>query len=267
MLPLVKWSGGKRDEIKHFERYIPPYEQYIEPFVGGGAVFFHLSPQKAVISDVHPDLIALYQTVGNNQTADIKAFMEQHPNEETEYYRVRDEFTPRTPLERACKFYYERKTCYRGMLRYNSSGKFNIPYGRYKRVDWKELDDVRYTQLLARTTILNVGFEEVFQRYNDPTNFVFLDPPYDSVFTDYGYCSFTQDHHRRLAECFKTTRNKCMMIIGKTPFIEELYSGYIVGEFDKKYAFKLHSGRVGDEINTKHLIILNYTPQSLSQSS
>lgn len=261
MLPLIKWSGGKRDEIKQFEKYIPPFERYIEPFVGGGAVFFHLNPTNAVIADVHPDLIALYSSIGKGEAPAIKAFMEQHPNEESEYYKVRDTFVPSTELERACKFFYERKTCYRGMLRYNSQGKFNIPFGRYKRVQWNELDDVRYTDLLKRTTILQCSFDDVFTTYNDPSNFVFLDPPYDSVFTDYGYCSFTKDHHKRLAECFKTTRNKCMMVIGKTPFIEELYKDYIVAEFDKKYAFKLHSGRVGDEINTKHLIILNYTPQ------
>ena len=258
MLPIVKWSGGKRDEIKQFEKYIPPFETYIEPFVGGGAVFFHLNPQKSVISDVHPDLIALYRTIGRGEAPAIRTFMETHPNEELEYYRVRDEFTPTTDIEKACKFYYERKTCYRGMLRYNKKGKFNIPFGRYKTVNWNELNDIRYTEILSRTTILNSPFQDVFRDYNDPSNFMFLDPPYDSTFTDYGYCSFTQEHQRELAECFKATQNKCLMIIGKTPFIQDLYKDYIVDEFDKKYAFKLHSGRVGDEINTKHLIIKNY---------
>ena len=260
MLPIIKWSGGKRDEIQHFEKYIPPHETYIEPFVGGGAVYFHLQPQKAVISDVHPDLIALYKTIQEGKSNEIKEFMETHPNTEEIYYTVRDDISPTNDLERACKFYYERKTCYRGMLRYNKKGEFNIPFGRYKKVSWKELEDERYCQLLNRTTILHLPFEDVFAQYNNEENFMFLDPPYDSKFTDYGYCSFTKDHHLRLAECFKTTKSKCMMVIGKTPFIEELYKDYIVSEFDKKYAFKLHSGRVGDEINTKHLIILNYQP-------
>lgn len=261
MLPIIKWSGGKRDEIKQFESLIPPFTTYIEPFVGGGALFFHLNPAKAVIADVHPDLIALYKTIGSQGTAVLSEFMATHPNTEEVYYRVRDEMEPTNDVERACKFYYERKTCYRGMLRYNKSGKFNIPFGRYKTVGTSELDDPRYEELLKRTTVLCAGFEDIFREYNSPENFVFLDPPYDSVFTDYGYCSFTKDHHRRLAECFKTTRNKCLMVIGKTPFIEELYAGHIVSEFDKKYAFKLHSGRVGNEINTKHLIITNYTSQ------
>lgn len=264
MLPIIKWSGGKRDEIQHFKKYIPEFAQYIEPFVGGGAVFFHLNPRQAVIADVHPELIALYKTIATQGSADLVKFMSEHPNTEEEYYKVRDEFVPKNDVERACKFYYERKTCYRGMLRYNKNGKFNIPFGRYKNINTDELKNPSYAELLGRTTILCKGFEDVFREYNSPDNFMFLDPPYDSTFTDYGYCSFTQDHHRRLAECFKTTRNKCMMVIGKTPFIEELYAGYIVSEFDKKYAFKLHSGRVGDEINTKHLIILNYTPQYTS---
>ncbi len=87
---------------------------------------------------------------------------------------------------------------------------------------------------------------------------MFLDPPYDSKFTDYGYCIFGKEEHNKLAVCFKKTSIKCLMIIGKTLFIEELYKDYIVDEYDKQYRFKLHSGRVGDEINVKHLVIKNY---------
>jgi DNA adenine methylase len=258
--PIIKWSGGKRDEIKHFLKYIPTeYDTYIEPFVGGGAVYFHLNPRNAVISDVHPDLIALYSCIQKGMAPEIHDFMATHANDEDTYYSVRDEFKPETELEKACKFYYERKTCYRGMLRYNKKGGFNIPFGRYKRISYDELKDVRYIDLLKRTVVLNETFEEVFEKYNSEENFMFLDPPYDSTFTDYGYCKFTREHHVRLAECFKATKNKCMMVIGKTDFISELYTGYVVAEFDKKYAFKLHSGRVGNEINTKHLVILNYS--------
>jgi DNA adenine methylase len=87
---------------------------------------------------------------------------------------------------------------------------------------------------------------------------MFLDPPYDSEFTDYGYCSFGREEHKKLFECFKNTKIKCLMIIGKTDFISNLYKDYIIDEYDKRYRFKLHSGRVGNEINTKHLIIKNY---------
>ena len=87
---------------------------------------------------------------------------------------------------------------------------------------------------------------------------MFLDPPYDSQFTDYGYCQFDKTDHTRLAELFKGTKIRCLMIVGKTSFIESLYQGYIVEEYEKNYRFKIHSGRVGNEINTKHLVISNY---------
>jgi len=161
-------------------------------------------------------------------------------------------------LDNAKRFYYLRKTCYRGMLRYNKKGEFNIPFGRYKNCNYQDLKNQEYENLLKRTHIFNTSFEDIFEKYNDENNFMFLDPPYDSEFTDYGYCTFGKDEQRSLAKCFKETKIKCLIIIGKTPFIEELYKDYIVGEYDKKYRFKLHSGRVGDEINTKHLIIKNY---------
>jgi DNA adenine methylase len=144
------------------------------------------------------------------------------------------------------------------MLRYNKKGGFNIPFGRYKSISYEDLKNPAYTELLKRTTIRLAPFQDIFRDYDDPDTFMFLDPPYDSEFTDYGYCSFDFEQQKALAECFKTTKNKCMMVIGATPRIRELYEGYIAGEFAKKYAFKLHSGRVGSEINTTHLIIKNY---------
>lgn len=261
--PLIKWSGGKRDEISKFIKYIPKYETYIEPFVGGGALYFHLEPSRAVIADVHSELITLYRSIQSGMAPKIYEYMSSHPNTEEIYYHVRDDFHPTTELEIACKFYYERKTCYRGMLRYNKKGKFNIPFGRYKTIQYDDLLNEKYETLLKGTTILQSSFETLFETYNSPDNFMFIDPPYDSTFTDYGYCNFTRDHHMRLAECFKKTKNKCMIIIGKTDFICDLYASYIVAEFDKKYAFKLHSGRVGKEIDTKHLIIVNYSLEDM----
>ena len=89
------------------------------------------------------------------------------------------------------------------------------------------------TQLLKRTTILNDDFRKIFQTYNDENNFMFLDPPYDSVFTDYGYCKFEKKDHEELAKMFKNTRNKCLMVIGATEFIENLYRGYIQDRYPK----------------------------------
>ena len=257
--PLVKWSGGKGDEIKQFEKYLPTeYNIYIEPFIGGGALYFYLSPHKAVISDVHLELIDLYKSIGERKSKEIYDFMTISPNDEETYYKIRDKMVINDALDNAKRFYYQRKTCFRGMLRYNKGGKFNIPFGKYKTINYNDLQNKDYEELLSRTEILNNGFETIFENYNDENNFMFLDPPYDSEFTDYGYCKFGKEEQKKLAELFKETKNKCLMVIGKTAFIEELYKGYIVDEYEKKYKFKLYAGRVGDEINTKHLIIKNY---------
>jgi len=256
--PIVKWSGGKKDEIKNISPHLPEtYDTYLEPFIGGGALFFHLNPQKAVINDVHIELIDFYKAIKNSKNQEIYDFMKDHPNEEEVYYKVRA-YESANYLENAKRFYYLRKTCYRGMLRYNNKGKFNIPYGRYKNYNFEDIKNKEYEKLLKRTEIFNKDFEYIFQNYNNENNFMFLDPPYDSEFTDYGYCTFGKKEHEKLATCFKNTDIKCLMIIGKTPFIEELYHDYIVDEYDKKYRFKLHSGRIGDDINTKHLVIKNF---------
>ena len=137
--PIIKWSGGKKDEIKKFIEYIPEkYDTYLEPFIGGGAVYFHLNPNKAVINDLHNELIDFYSSIKKGFSNEIYTFMCEHPNEEEIYYQVRS-YKPTTALENAQRFYYLRKTCFRGMLRYNSSGEFNIPYGRYKNFNFEDI--------------------------------------------------------------------------------------------------------------------------------
>jgi len=257
--PLIKWSGGKSDEIKQFAKYLPlDYDTYLEPFIGGGSVYFHMAPAKAVISDVHTELIDLYQSIKNGHAQEIHQFMTLHPNNEATYYQVRDKMVINCSLDNAKRFYYLRKTCFRGMLRYNKQGKFNIPFGRYDKINYSELLNLNYHQLLAQTEIFKTGFEYIFENYNNPSNFMFLDPPYDSEFTDYGYCQFGKEDQKRLAACFKSTKIRCLMIIGKTDFIVDLYKDYIVDSYKKNYKFKLYAGRIGSEINTEHLVIKNY---------
>lgn len=257
--PIIKWSGGKKDELKSFAHYIPKdIDTYIEPFIGGGAVYFHINHDKCVINDVHKELTDFYKSIKDGHSKDIYDFMKENKNEENVYYNIRDKMKLDTTLDNAKRFYYLRKTCYRGMLRYNKKGYFNIPFGRYKTCNYDDLLNEKYQKLLGKTQIFNESFEYIFDNYNDKKNFMFLDPPYDSDFTDYGYCEFGKDEHKKLAECFKQTQIRCLMIIGKTDFISDLYKDYITEEYQKSYRFKLHSGRIGNEINNKHLIIKNY---------
>ena len=258
LLPMIKWSGGKKDEINKINQYLPKkYDTYLEPFIGGGALYFYIYPEKAVINDIHKELIDFYQSIKDGYSNQIYKFMNENPNEEKSYYKIRS-YKPINQLESAQRFYYLRKTCFRGMIRYNKKGEFNIPFGRYKHINYEDIKNEKYKNLLKKTVILNQDFKYIFDCYNSKDNFMFIDPPYDSEFTDYGYCKFGRKEHLILAKCFKETKIKCLMVIGKTEFIENLYKDYIVNEYDKKYRFKLYSGRVGNEINNKHLIIINY---------
>jgi DNA adenine methylase len=253
--PLFKWYGGKGNEIIKLKQQIPErYDTYIEPFVGGGALYFHLAPKKAVINDIHPELIDFYKCIKDGKAREIHDFMKKHPNNERTYYSVRKMDTEDI-LERACRFYYLRKTCFGGMLRYNTKGEFNTSYGHNKVINFDSLLNNRYQTLLKNTVIKNVSFEHIFNKYNGKNNFMYLDPPSDCDFTDHGYCQFGKDKHERLAKLFKTTKNKCLMVIGETEFTKNLYNGYIADEFDKKYESKQHRGK---ERKIKHLVIKNY---------
>lgn len=259
MKPLIKWSGGKSDELDMILPHIPKeYGTYVEPFTGGGAVYFALEPEKAVLNDIHPELITFYQQIADGNGTLLYDMMKNHKNDEETYYNVRDHMQIETDLDKAFQFYYLRKTCYRGMLRYNKNKKFNIPWGRYKTVNFEEVKQDQYHNLLKKATLMNGDFQKVFDLHDDPNNFCFIDQPYDSKFTDYGYCQFGKRDQERLAHAFKSAQMKCLMVVGETDFIKELYDGYIVQTYPKKYKFKLHSGRIGDDINTNHLVIKNY---------
>jgi DNA adenine methylase len=254
---LVIWVGGKRSEIKKYIQYIPDdIETYLEPFVGGGATYFHLNHNKNVISDVHTELTDFYQCLKNDKNEDIYKFMTEHANDKKTYLQVRDHMEINSPLDNAKRFYYLRKTCYGGMLNYNNNGDFKVSYGRRKNCNFSNLQNEKYVDLLKNTTILNSSFEYIFEKYNDQRNFMFLDPPYDCKITDYGYCAFGKEEHKRLAECFKNTNIRCLMIIGKTDFIENLYDGYITDQYHKRYDINsINKNNVEGYI---HLIIKNF---------
>lgn len=258
--PLVKWSGGKGREISAFRKHFPTnFKRYIEPFAGGAAVFFELEFDNNVIADVHKGLINFYKQISLGHAEEIYNKVSTFEVEEYNYYIVRDKMEIKDDIDAAARFYYLRKTAFRGMLRYNKSGKFNIPWGRYKNVNFEDLLNKRYENLLKNTDVRLSSFENIFEEFDNPENFVFLDPPYDSKFTDYGYCQFGVDYQIKLADVFKKTNNKCLMVIGKTALIEDLYRDYIVDSYHKKYSFRIHSGRVGSEIDNDHVVIKNYS--------
>ena len=280
MQPIIKWTGGKRRDIKHFKQYYPDnFDIFVEPFFGGGAVFFDLEHEgRSIVADTHEELINFYKQIkaGRGSILHEKCLNPWHhlarsrkasaptlkepfrPQDEYAYYYVRDAYVPKNKVEEAFQFYFLRKTCYRGMLRYSNDGHFNIPYGRYKTLNFDDVLKTDYHDLLKRTTIKAGTYEAIFKTHATNKNaFFFLDPPYESKFSTYKH-PFGEQEHRKLAKHFKAAKSKCMLVIGKTDLIDQLYDGYITDQYEKTYAFKLHSGRVGNEINNTHYIITNY---------
>jgi len=273
MQPIIKYVGGKRREIPIFKKWLDiDFDIYIEPFVGGGAVYFYLEPQKAIINDLNKKLITFYKEVANNREGLIKEIL-QMKNEEDFYYKIRKMFNDEIEKEfsDAAIFAYINRMAYSGLVRYSGGRKdengnwieeprFNVPYGRYKTTMEKLASFIteEASQLLQRTLILNEDFEQIFERINEIDNpFIFLDPPYISTFHNYNGDGFSIEDHQRLAKCFKETHGKCLLIIKDHPIIRELYDGYIKDSYDKNYAINVKN-RMKDVTEACHLIIANY---------
>ncbi len=283
MKPLIKYRGGKSKEISHLIKHIPNYSgRYIEPFFSGGALFFHLEPKRAIINDINSKLMAFYLGAKNNfetlktELSEIekqyvtnrKKFEElksKTPEKrvadenETLYYQIRDMFNDliEKKYSDALLYFFINKTAYSGMIRYNAKGEFNVPYGRYANLN-TSLVTKAHSKLLANTEILNLDYSEIFDMAEDD-DFMFLDPPYDCVFSDYGNAEykdgFSQKNHIELANNYKKLKCKALMVIGRTPLTEELYGDMIVDEYGKSYAVNIRN-RFKSSAN--HILISNY---------
>ncbi len=282
MKPIIKYRGGKSKEINNFIEFIPnQYDRYIEPFAGGAALFFYLAPNAALINDINSRLVNFYSAVRENFDS-LKAELtrleltyrsnqmeyeqikmkdkSRHVENKNEalYYLLRDMYNgivEKKYLD-ATLYYFINKTSYSGMLRFNSKGEFNVPFGRYKNFN-TQLVSEEHSGLLKRTEITNEDYSEIFNRCT-VNDFVFLYPPYYCIFTDYGNIEqngFAEDDHRRLAQDFRNLESKSLMVIGKTPLTEELYRPFIRAEYSKTYAVKIRN-RFKSE--STHLVVTNF---------
>jgi DNA adenine methylase len=283
MKPLIKYRGGKSNEISNIVRHIPKYKgRYIEPFFGGGALYFYLEPKKAIINDINSKLMAFYSGVKNNYSAlrieldgiekiyeinrrQFDELKRQTPDERVEdkneelYYQIRDMFNDLSnkKYSDALLYFFINKTAYSGMIRYNSKGEFNVPFGRYPNLN-TSLITKKHSDLLANAQICNKDYKEIFNMA-EADDFLFLDPPYDCIFSDYGneeYKSgFNDDCHIALADDFKNLSCKALLVIGRTPLTERLYKDMIIDEYAKTYSVNI---RNRFKSAATHILIANY---------
>lgn len=256
--PFLKWAGGKTQLIPELAKLIPlQYNKYIEPFIGGGAFFFFLNPEKSIISDSNAELITTYKAVRDNVEAVIK-LLSKYKNEETFFYKIRSLDTAKlTDIERAARLIYLNKTCFNGLYRVNKKGEFNVPFGkRYNNFLNKEtLRDA--SEFLQNTKILNSDYLKTLQKHAKPGDFIFLDPPYYPVgkFSDFKRYTkefFYHDDQVKLRDEFdRLVQLGCHVLLTNSdhPTILELYNNYEIRIIETKRLISSNpETRVGKDI-------------------
>ncbi len=265
--PFLKWAGGKAQLLKQLSPFFPKeFETYFEPFLGGGAVFFHLRPEKAILSDTNPELVNVFQVVRDDAEALVAALDRHHPhrNSEAYFYRVRKQVPSElTTVERAARTIFLNKTCYNGLWRVNAKGEFNVPFGKYKNPTLYKTENLQETCALLQGKIVTVGDYRDICEYPRTNDFVYLDPPYQplsatSSFTGYTMESFNESDQKELASVFrKLDQRGCKVMLSNsaTDSVKNLYQGYRIGRVKAKRAINSQASGRGaiDE-----LLIMNY---------
>jgi len=290
--PILKWAGGKRqllDEL--YARFPDSYENYHEPCLGGGALFFDLVPNNGTINDANPRLINFYEQV-RDQPEELITLLQSFDDPESDptpdrrfsdtnrkgreiknyYYQQRELFNNRPygddydELEEAALLLYLNRTCYNGLYRENSSGGFNVPIGRYSNPDWVRAEEIRQASpVLENAEIHNQDFEYVLA-VAEEGDLVYFDPPYEPMsptayFTDYAADGFGQEDQRRLLEVAQELDQKGVnVIISNSGIMYEMYddAGFNVGVEGATRAIN-SDGENRDEV--EEIIATNVSPE------
>jgi len=298
--PFLKWAGGKTQLIDELVNRIPSHiresklvESYVEPFVGGGALFFYLKNhyeiKKALLFDINRELIVGYKVIQNDplQLIDMLREIEKEYlckkdfRRKEYYYKIRDRYNKQMSgfnyerytsswIERAAYLIFLNKTCYNGLFRQNRNGEFNVPFGRYKNPTICSAENIiEVNKALRDTEILCTDFTET-EKYIERMSLVYLDPPYlplnhTSSFTSYSKENFTEQDQLRLAEFFKKMdkRGAYLILSNSDPknegpsnyFFDKLYEKYYIDRVNATRAINCNGNKRGI---IKEVIITNY---------
>ena len=275
-LPFVKWAGGKARLLAQYQPFFPAtFRRYVEPFVGGGAVFFslvrsgRLRGKSAYLLDSLEELINCYCVIQGQVEALIEALQahDAHKGEADYFYAVRGwdrqvDYAGRSEVERAARFLFLNRTCYNGLYRVNRKGQFNVPVGRYANPRICNADNLRAVQRALQGVALMVGDFEACVDLARPNDFVYLEPPYHPLsdtasFTSYTSQDFGEEDQRRLAALFQALdRRGCMVMLSNsnTRLIRELYGGYEQREIQ---ANRVISSKRTKRGNISELLVVN----------
>ena len=271
--PFVKWAGGKRQIIDKLKKYVPEeFDTYYEPFVGGGALLFELSPKHAVINDSNEELMNVYRclcdeekfkkmcnVLNHYETSHSEEFFFEVSNKD----RSKNAYNRLSDYTRAARTIYLNKACFNGLYRVNSKNEFNVPFGKKLKVNTYEgsnLITVSNYLTMNDIKILSVDFEEAVKDAKKG-DFIYFDPPYDSdtsTFNSYTEEGFNKDEQRRLASVFKELDKRgCYVMLSNhnTLLVNELYKGYHFHIIEAKRNINANGKKRG---KVEELIITNY---------
>lgn len=241
--PFLKWAGGKSQLISELSRFVPVlFNRYIEPFIGGGAFFFYLNPEQAIISDSNEELIITYKTVRDDVEAVIK-ILSSFTNDERFFYKIRSQVPDfLSNPERAARLLYLNKTCFNGLYRVNKKGEFNVPYSK-RTGEFFNPDDLRNAaEFLAHTLIYTGDYLDVLRANAQQNDFIFLDPPYYPVgkYSDFKRYTkeffYIEDQVELKLEFDRLVELGCKVLLTNSdhPFILDLYKEYHIEVFETK---------------------------------
>lgn len=257
--PILKWAGGKTQMLSELIPKVPAsYGRYIEPFFGGGAMFFALQPENAVIADSNPELINMYRQVASN-VEDVIKYLRTYENTSEMFYAVRSlEWTALPKAEAAARTIYLNRTCFNGLYRVNKQGRFNVPFGRYKNPKICDEEGLRAaSEVLKKAEILCGDYILVLEHYAQPGDFVFLDPPYLPIseysdFKRYTKEQFYEEDHIELAKMVMTLHERgCHIILTNSnhPLVHELYAPFTIEVIQTKRHISCNgSTRKGEDV-------------------
>jgi DNA adenine methylase len=268
--PFLKWAGGKSQLLSQFEKYLlDDFNKYIEPFLGGGAVFFHLyntgrlHNKEVILIDSNKDLINCYQIIRKDVEKLISCLSNgKYKNNEDIYYKIREQ-EPTNPIEKAARTIYLNKTCYNGLYRVNQQGKFNVPFGYYKNPTICDTENLKAVSIALKKVKLIAGDFEECLKYTRKDDFVYFDPPYQPIsktssFTSYTSNSFIEKDQVRLSRVLKELRKrqcKAMISNSDNEFIHELYDKFSIEVVKARRAINCIGAKRG---HINELVIYNY---------
>ena len=272
--PFVKWAGGKRQIIDKLLKLSPvEYNTYYEPFVGGGALLFELSPKNAVINDSNKELMNVYKMISTDKGYEsVVKLLNNYEKKHSEkfFYQIRNQdkdrekYSKLTPAERAARTIYLNKACFNGLYRVNSKGEFNVPFNKKLKVNTYDSENMILAYVYFQTNniiLLNTDFEDAVKDAKKG-DFIYFDPPYDSegdtTFNNYTEMGFGKEEQIRLAKVYKTLADKgCYVMLSNhnTTLINELYKEFNIHVITAKRNINSKGNKRG---KVEEVIITNY---------